>query len=425
MRRVLIVAYYFPPIGGIGAIRAARFAELLPDFGWEPTVLAPASTPHPTDPDLRYPAERVIRSPSLELSRLGRMVGSSVGAASSNPASDAPSGRGGGQERRSAAATVRSALRLAAHRYVFYPDAQIGWYPGATIRGLRALARTRFDLVYSSSNPITAHLVARTLGRRAGLPWVAEFRDPWSDRLAPDHPYREHGQRLAANLGRGASAVIMPTPTMGEWYSRIWDRQITIVENGHDLGHPQPRPPDRLTLTHLGTYYPGKQSFRAVWAALAELVRMGTGRPPVVQFVGELPAEVMDEASQYGVGDLIRATGIVPHHEAIEAVLSSSILMASGFAGSHPLDLGVIPAKLFEYLASLLPVLYLTDTPDDASGVLRGQPGCFVLNRDDTEGILALLRDGVAGRVYEREVEPLSRRARTRELAAVFDRAVG
>jgi hypothetical protein len=72
VRRVLIVAYYFPPIGGIGSIRLARFASLLPDLGWEPTVLAPRDTPHATDPNLRFPEERVIRSRSIELSRLGR-----------------------------------------------------------------------------------------------------------------------------------------------------------------------------------------------------------------------------------------------------------------------------------------------------------------------------------------------------------------
>src|SRR5436305_14860881 len=73
-RRVLIVAYYFPPIGGIGSIRLARFAELLPEFGWEPTVLAPRDTPHARDPHLRFPEDKVIRSRSIELSRAGRVL---------------------------------------------------------------------------------------------------------------------------------------------------------------------------------------------------------------------------------------------------------------------------------------------------------------------------------------------------------------
>src|SRR6185295_18273991 len=74
MRRVLIVAYYFPPIGGIGSIRMARFAEYLPEFGWDPIVLAPRHTPHAPDMNLRYPEDRVVRSRSFELSRLGKAM---------------------------------------------------------------------------------------------------------------------------------------------------------------------------------------------------------------------------------------------------------------------------------------------------------------------------------------------------------------
>src|SRR5437660_10228195 len=73
MRQVLIVAYYFPPIGGIASIRAASFAKYLPEFGWEPTVLAPADTPHPPDPSLDVGGQvTVTRTRSLEVSRLGR-----------------------------------------------------------------------------------------------------------------------------------------------------------------------------------------------------------------------------------------------------------------------------------------------------------------------------------------------------------------
>src|SRR3954453_12394648 len=74
MRRLLVVAYYFPPIGGIGSIRLVRFGEHLPDFGWDATVLAPKGTPHATDPELLYPEEHVVRSRSLELSRLKQLV---------------------------------------------------------------------------------------------------------------------------------------------------------------------------------------------------------------------------------------------------------------------------------------------------------------------------------------------------------------
>src|SRR3954454_6208436 len=118
MRRILVVAYYFPPIGGIGSIRLARFAEHLPEFGWNATVLAPQATPHPTDPRLRYPEEHVVRSRSLELSRLKGLI-PRVGRSD-----DADDGR------------ARVAARTAGRQ--LYPDPQIGWFPGAIVAGRRA-----------------------------------------------------------------------------------------------------------------------------------------------------------------------------------------------------------------------------------------------------------------------------------------------
>src|SRR4051794_34142813 len=146
MRRLLIVAYYFPPIGGIGSIRLARFAEHLPEFGWDVTVLAPKATPHAADPRLHYPEEHVVRSRSFELSGLKQLV----------PRVRAPDGGDDGEDGRARAA-ARTAGRL------LYPDAQIGWFPGAIAVGRRAVRRGSFDAVVSSSFPITAHLVARWL----------------------------------------------------------------------------------------------------------------------------------------------------------------------------------------------------------------------------------------------------------------------
>src|SRR4051812_3575643 len=180
MRRLLVVAYYFPPIGGIGSIRLARFAEHLPEFGWDVTVLAPRATPHAKDPRLFYPDEHVVRSRSLELSRLKKLV-PRVGRAD-----EADDGR------------ARAAARSAGRR--LYPDAQIGWFPGAIVAGRRAVRRGSFDAVVSSSFPLTAPLVARRLGRTAGGPWVAEVPGPPGGGVSARHPPRRRGG--AAGRGR-------------------------------------------------------------------------------------------------------------------------------------------------------------------------------------------------------------------------------
>src|SRR4051812_18525449 len=270
MPRVLIVAYYFAPIGGIGSIRLTRFASMLPELGWDATVLAPADTPHEHDPQLAFPEERVIRSRSIEVSRLGRAAlsvpaGQSVAAVDARP--------------------LIGRVRDLAYRYALFPDAQVGWYPGAVKAGLRALREEHFDAIFSSSNPMTAHLVARTLSRRAGIPWVAEYRDPWADRLYRDHPYRRVAEALERSVARRARAVLMPTPTWAEHYGKRWNVDVEVLPNGADTNLPERRPPERPTLTYVGTYYPGDHDLTALWRALARLREQAGAALPRLRFV--------------------------------------------------------------------------------------------------------------------------------------------
>jgi glycosyltransferase involved in cell wall biosynthesis len=407
MPRVLIVAYYFSPIGGIGSIRLTRFASILPELGWDVTVLAPRDTPHEHDPRLEFPEKRVVRARSIELSSVGR-------AALSVPAGEAATSR---------SRPVIGALRSAAHHYVFFPDPQIGWYPGAVSAGRQLVREQRFDAVYSSSNPMTAHLIARTLSRRAGLPWVAEFRDPWADRRAPDYPYKRAAAGLERRLAREATRVVMPSPTWARHYGEHWGVEVDVVPNGADIKAVARQRPERPTLTHVGTYYPADHDLSAVWRALARMRKDGAAELPRLRFVGPLPDEVPAELRRYGLEDLIESTGFVPHDEAMREMASTSMLLASGAAGDDAARRGWVPAKLFDYLATSVPILYVADAESDAAQLLAGRPGCNVVAPDDVDGAAAALAAGLSGGDFPRDVTDLSRETRARSLAEVLERA--
>jgi glycosyltransferase involved in cell wall biosynthesis len=406
LRRVLIVAYYFPPIGGIGSIRLTRFASLLPDHGWDVTVLAPRDTPHEQDPDLTFPEEKVARAHSIELSRIGRAV------TRTGPSFD--------QNRPSA----RSRMRALAHRYLFFPDAQIGWYPGAVRAGMRALREQQFDAIYSSAEPVTAHLVARTLSRRAGLPWVAESRDPVSGRRTPDDPHFLRAQHLEGAIAREATVMVMPTPTWAAHYGSIWRTDVAVLPNGHDGQLPERRLPAQPTLAHIGTYHAGRDDFTALWEALALMRRQQSAVVPRVRFVGHPSFELDQEVRRYGLDDLVDTVGFVSHDDAMVELMSASMLIASGIKGEDPVARGWVPAKVFAYLASGLPVLYLSAPNTDAAALMRGQPGCYVVDQRDVEGALRALKGGLKGASYARDTEHLSRATGARLLAEILDRAV-
>jgi glycosyltransferase involved in cell wall biosynthesis len=406
LKRVLIIAYYFSPIGGIGSIRLTRFASLLPDQGWEVTVLAPRDTPHEQDPELTFPEENVVRARSIEFSRIGRAV--TFAGSSFDPSRP----------------SIRGRLRELAHRYLFFPDPQIGWYPGAVTAGMRALRTQRFDAIYSSAEPVTAHLVARTLSRHSGLPWVAESRDPLSGRLRPDDPHARRAQQLEAAIAREATVMVMPTPTWAAHYGSRWGTEVAVLPNGHDGRLPERRQPTEPTLAHIGTYHAGRDDLSAVWEALALMRRRQSGPVPRLRLVGHPSPELAQELGRYGLDDLVHNVGFVAHEQAKVEMMSASMLVASGITGGDAVARGWVPAKLFAYLASGVPVLYVSGPNTDAADLMRGQPECYVVDHDDAEGARQALEAGLASPGRARNTEHLSRVAGTRRLAAILDRAV-
>src|SRR4051794_8746832 len=401
MRRLLVVAYYFPPIGGIGSIRLVRFGEHPPEFGWGAPVLAPQGAPHAAEPRLSYPEEHVVRSRSLELSRLKQLVPRVRASA------DGDDGR--------ARAAARTAGRL------LYPDPQIGWFPGAIVAGRRAVRRGSFDAILSSSFPLTAHLVAARLGRTAGIPWIAEFRDPWSDDLPARYPLRRRAAALERAIATEATTVVMPTRTWADHYARIWGRPVVIVPNGHDGRLPAAPRPDVPTFTHLGSMYPERQSFAALWKAMAHVAGNYAPDRFKIRFIGELPAAVDGELRAAGLEATIEVTGLVSHERAMELVASSSLLFASGGLTDDISERGWIPAKLFEYLASDVPILWLGGTTCDAATLLAGHPGCYLAEPDDHHTVAAALGAGLGGDRLERDVDDSSARARAGLLAGLLD----
>ena len=173
------------------------------------------------------------------------------------------------------------------HAGLYYPDAQVGWAPFALLAGRRMLRERPVEAIVSSSFPITAHVVARHLAREAGVPWVVEFRDPWSEVMASGLQKRR-AARLERSLAGAASAVVMPSPSWGQRHARLWGRPVDVIPNGHDLTTaPVAAPPRGLVLGYLGTYYPEVQaSLAPVWSAVKRRPTDGGPQVDEIRVIG-------------------------------------------------------------------------------------------------------------------------------------------
>jgi hypothetical protein len=381
------------------------FAAHLSDFGWEAIVLAPRNGAYHRDPALAFPERRVIRTGSLELSRAGKQVLRA----------------GGTDTEASAAHGWRRPLRHAARRYVYFPDAQIGWYPPAVARALRAVRPGHFDAIFSSSFPITAHMVARTLHRRLDAPWVAEFRDPWYARLSEQGIRSPRAERLERNLAHEASALVTVSPSWAELFGAEWKRDVAVITNGHDGGAVPSYPVanDRLTLGYVGTFYPESQNLDAIWLALATLSKEFPGQC-AIRVVGRRDEALAARVAACGAGGLLSFTGYLPHQEAVEEMSRCTALIVPGPLRSTGVERGVLAAKLFEYLATNRPIVYVGHLDTDAAHLLRAFPGTHLLGTQDSAGAVATLR-AVRTETVVRDATALSRRSLSRRLATLLD----
>jgi glycosyltransferase involved in cell wall biosynthesis len=403
VRRVLIVAYYFPPAGGIGSLRLSGFAKHLPEFGWEPLVVAPRDPVYHRDPDLAVDEHLVVRTGAIELSRAGKRALHT----------------GGNDTAAADVSGIRMQLRDAARGALYFPDAQIGWFPFALRAARAALQQMPVDAIFSSSFPVTAHLIARRLHRMTAAPWIAEFRDPWALTL----PERSVKRRRAASLERRlmgeATTALTVSPSWAQLFEQTWDRPVGVLPNGYETAHPKGEPVtgDVPVIGYLGTYYPASQDLSAAFEALKTVPG-----PVQVRLIGAASVDFRKQLALAGFADRLEVTGFLPQRAALEQLASCSALLLAGPREASGLSRGHVVAKVWEYLATPLPIVYVGDPSSDVSELLRGYAGCSVHAPDDVAGISRFLRSSL-GQHYERVITGASRRARTAQLAEILARA--
>lgn len=434
-RRVLVVAYYFPPAGGPGVQRVLKAVKYLRGFGWEPTVLTVANGAFPQhDPALEAevpPGVRVVRtraaSPFGLYARLTRRGG---GAAV--PVGTVGAGAGAG---------ARVARWVRAN--VFLPDARVGWVPFARRAALRLHRESPFDVVLTSGPPHSAHLVGKDLARRAGVPWVADFRDPWTginfyDDLPMTDLARAVDRRLEASVLRGASRLTTVSPTWATSLATKAGRpagDVTVVHNGFDpddfagLQDAAP-PPDAFVLAHVGSLY-GSRNPAALWDALARLQSDGRLDRFRLRLVGGVDQDIRRAAAGAGLSHLLDVTGYVDHRQAVRAMREATalLLVVEGFG----LDRGMITGKLYEYVGAGRRVVGLGPPDGDAAALLASTGAGAMLARDDAGALASHLGDLISrwesgdrlAGAAPAAGAPFTREAQTAVLAGVMDGVVG
>lgn len=422
MHKILIVAHEYPPINSAGAERILKFARYLPDFGYRPIVLT-------TD---RYgslesdTANRVYRAADLIHSAFGFLrrrrdveVAQATQFRVATIANQSPAGR------------ARDAIMI--------PDTKLGWLLPAAALGRRLIAEYRPELIFSSSPPETAHLVAGRLSRVSGLPWVADLRDGWL--FEPPNPATRRGAlrcrleaRLERNMVMHARALVTATAPIAEDLRLRYGlgiEQTRIVANGYDraeyVGLARQRQPDgTFLLAYTGSLSSSRQgtSPDSFFIAVANLLRINPTIPLRVRVIGETRPEEKAAAAALGLTDHVTFLPPVSRREAHQHQLDADALLLITAPGQR----SVATLKLFDYIGSGVPILALAHD-NVAAEIVESYGLGITAASDDPTMIAAALGNlvaeqgaGVTWPGFAAAQARFERRALTGELAALFDR---
>lgn len=387
MRRVLVVAYYFPPMGLSGVQRVAKWVKYLPHFGWEPTVLTVQPRGYfAFDPTLLGEVEaagiRIVRTRSLDPTRL----------------------YAGGERVEMPDEGSRRMLSVLSQA-LFVPDNKIGWYWPAVRAGARLHAGVPFDAVLSSAPPYTGHLVGARISRRIGRPLIADFRDDWLGNPRHTYPTRWHRATHAAlerAVLRQASCITAINPVIArELASRhpeLPSDRIRVLEQGFDPeDYPptrDPRPPGSATrIVYTGIFYDA-QTPAPFLEGLARFRALHPDRAIEAHFHGLFPARERERVTRLGLEDVVRIGPYLDHRDAMTEVARADAawLTVGRREGAEQISTG----KLYAYAGAGVPILGLV--PDGAARDALVEYGASVLAPpDDPVAIAEAIREMVEG----------------------------
>ncbi|HSM20777.1 MAG TPA: glycosyltransferase, partial [Rubrivivax sp.] len=297
---------------------------------------------------------------------------------------------------------------LAAYASVHFPDDKAGWARRARAPALALLREESFDLVFSTAPPMTAHALAATLARQAGLPWVADYRDLWTENPAYAAPAwrRALDRRTEAAWMQQAAGVVTVTPSWQRLLAaRLGPgRPVAFIPNGYDEADfaalaPARRDDGVFRLVHTGAFY-GPRDPGTLLEAMVLYLKAAppAARPLRLRLVGQMGSRFAEklrafEAQHPGV---VEQRPYVPHQEALAEMLAADALLLVVGAGdgqrARATVAGTLPGKIFEYLRAARPVLLLGDEAGDAAALLREHGRGWVADETQPAAIAAALR---------------------------------
>jgi len=361
-----MVSYRFPPYSSGGVFRTVKFVKYLPEHDWQPIVLTVKKSKFgKIDRGLLEEIPEITRIYKTRIfeSKIYRYLPNFIGVN---------------------------------RKWYQIPDITVGWLPFAVLKAKKIIKKEKPDIIYSTSPPATSHLIALMLKKKTKLPWIADFRDPWTDSFIVKYPTEKHKkfeEKLEHKVLKSADKVICVTDPCKEQIIKKYpdlnkDKFVTIT-NGFDqddFDNVIVNKSKKFTISHIGSFF-GKQTPVFLLQAIKKAIDENNNlkQDLEVLFIGKTSKEYQNIAGDYGLEGILKQTDYIPHKQAIQYMLNSSCLFLIVGLGNK--SEWIFPGKIFEYIASQTPVIATVPENSVVEDLIYKSCTGVVVKTDDVEEI--------------------------------------
>jgi len=435
-KKVLIVTYYWPPAGGPGVQRWLKFAKYLPEFGWEPMIYTPENPSYP------LVDETLIKEVPKNLKIVKTNIWEPYQIA--EKFSNSNKKFKGGQFDVGKNQSLVSKLSIFIRGNFFIPDARKFWVKPSVKFLKDYLKENHIDTIVTTGPPHSLHLIG--LGLKKELPnlkWIADFRDPWTEISYYKHlkltsgSDRKHRQ-LEKSVFENADLTLATSYTDAENFRKNganafcvtngFDKNVEslnreIVKNDIDsLTILQNNNSTKFTLSYVGVLEQLRNP-ENLWKALIALSEkyQDFAKDFELKFVGRVDDKILNEIENSVLKNNIKNLGYLAHDESVKEMESSDLLLITNFPNES--SKGIIPGKLFEYLATGKKIISFGPKDADVETILdktkAGKHFDYADNLETQEFIFSLYEEWKSGKSIQNEanINEFSRRELTMELA--------
>jgi len=388
-KKVLIISYYWPPSGGGGVMRWMKMSKYLPALNWQPIVFTPQN-PDPSvfdyslvnevHPEIMELKTRIWEPYYIYRKITGKGENTTFKAGYISEASTGQSFKG------KISVFIRGNFLI--------PDPRKFWIRPSVKYLKKFLKENKIDLIISTGPPHSMHVIALKLKRKFNIPWIADFRDPWTDidfyeklRLTKWADARH--KKLEKEVLSYADRVVTVSPGCAADLSKKNKRNVEVIYNGFDpddYKFDKPEPDRSFTITHFGALNKDRNPV-SLWKAIGELINDNADFKKLlsIQLIGQTDNTVIEKIKKYGLYQNCTLIKHLPHKEGLQKLSASQLLLLP--INNAPNAKGILPGKMYEYMAIKRPILAIGPAEADFSRIIQETKSGRVHTFDDVSGI--------------------------------------